>query len=139
MAAFSENYSVKEMTEVQRLVLQLTNFILKLVVAMLVLWVVHYFNFSFMMHGWGVFSTALMVAIIGVITDVAFLTKVKNNTALVMDFVVNTLVVWFVPQFWYGGYMNFFTALICGIVLTIAEAGTHNFVLKSDKLLQRAR
>jgi uncharacterized membrane protein YvlD (DUF360 family) len=127
------------MKKMPRLVLHLTNFILKLVLAMLVLWVVHYFTASFMLHGWGVFSTALVVSVIGVIADIVFLERVQNNTALVIDFIVNTLIVWYVPQFWHGGIMNFFTALMCGIVLTIAEVGTHNFVLRSDKLLQRNR
>ncbi len=122
-----------------RLVLHLTNFILKLVLAMLVLWVVHYFNSSLMLHGWGVFSTALVVAIIGVLADVAFLPGMRNNTALIIDFVADTLVIWLFPQFWHGGTMNFFTALVCGVILTFAEMGTHNFVLRSDKLLDRAR
>lgn len=122
-----------------RVVLHLTNFILKLVLAVLVLWVAHYYNASLMVHVWGVFSTALVVSVIGVVTDIVFLERVGNNTALVIDFIVNTIIVWYVPLFWHGGIMNFYTALMCGIVLTIAEAGTHNFVLRSDKLLQRNR
>ncbi|WAH38311.1 DUF2512 family protein [Alicyclobacillus dauci] len=121
-----------------KLTLTVTNFIFKLISTMLVLWVAHVVNRVWFFGGWGYFSTALIIAIVGLIVDMTVLPFLGNSRTLAVDFVVNTLLIWFVPVLWNGPRISFLPTLICSAVITVLEAGIHRFINRTNRLVDQA-
>lgn len=116
----------------------LTNFIFKFVVTIVVLRVAHAVNPTLLVNTWGILTTALVVSVVGLLTDRVVLPELGNSGALVIDFVINTLVVWVIPIIWHGARMSLVSALVCALVITFVEVGVHAFLRRSNRLIDRA-
>jgi hypothetical protein len=121
-----------------RLTLAVTNFLFKLVTTMFVLWVAHRINHGLLLGGWGYFSTALVVSIVGLVIDLTILPLFGNPLALATDLVIGTILILYVPILWHNSRMHFLPALTCAIVITILEAGVHRFMNQTNRLVDQA-
>ena len=118
-------------------VVSLTNFLLKLVTVVLVLWVAGQMNPHFYVNTWIAFSTAIAVSLIGVITDLTALPAMGNGRALALDFIINTLLIWGIPNLVHQASITFVAAIICSVIIAAVEYSTHIFMLRTERLMSR--
>ncbi|WDL97779.1 DUF2512 family protein [Alicyclobacillus sp. ALC3] len=118
-------------------VVSLTNFLLKLVTVVLVLWVAGQTNPHFYVNTWIAFSTAIAVSLIGVITDLTALPAMGNGRALALDFIINTLLIWGIPNLVHQASITFVASIICSVIIALVEYSTHIFMLRTERLMSR--
>lgn len=116
-------------------VVSVTNFLLKLVSVVLVLWIAGRINPHYFINTWVAFSTALAVAIVGVVTDLTVLPSLGNQRALAIDFIINTLLFWMVPNLVHRAAITFTAALVCSLIIAAVEYSTHVFMLRTERLM----
>lgn len=121
-----------------RLTLGVTDVLFKLVGVMMVLWIAHRMNPALVYGAWGAFTVALVVAVVGVITDLTLLPSLGKRPALLVDFVINTLLIWVVPRTLHNSSMHFSAALLCALVVSVLEVFLHRFMLRSERLIDHA-
>lgn len=121
------------------LVISVTNFLLKLVVGTIVLFIAQRINPFLFLNNWVVFTTAIIIAVVGVITDLYVLPRLGNGRSVLLDFIINTFLIWLVPNVWNQIPVTLSAALICSAVIALLEYSTHVFMLRSERLMDRAR
>lgn len=128
-----------EMMYVSNLVISVTNFILKWVAATLALWIAERVDPDLYLTFWQVFSTAMAIGIVGTITDLTVLPRMGNGRAVALDFIINVILIWLVPNLFHGAPISMAASLVCSAALSLIEYSTHIFMLKSERLIDRAR
>lgn len=118
-------------------VVSFTNFLLKLVTVVLVLWIAGQMNPHFYVNTWVAFSTAIAVALVGIVTDLTVLPVLGNGRALAVDFIVNTLLIWGVPNLVHRAAITFPAAIVCSVIIAAVEYSTHVFMLRTERIMSR--